>query len=291
MKTASHSSSTLAWIILAIGILSFSMVAILVRWANAPATVTGFWRMFIASLVLVVPFGLSTRRAMPVRRPALVAIVAGFFLALNLVIWNTSALMTSAANATLLGNTSVVLVPLAAMLVFKLKLRGAFWLGVVMSVLGVTLILGQDLLAHPTVGQGDVLALVSAIFYTIYLLMMERVRASLSTLAAWWLSTFTAALGLFVFSFILNEPLLGYTWTTYLIFGAMAILIQIGGFLSLNYAQGHLPAPLVSTTLLAQPVLTALIAVPLLGQSLALVQVIGGALVLIGIFVAHRSRF
>jgi drug/metabolite transporter (DMT)-like permease len=70
----------------------------------------------------------------------------------------------------------------------------------------------------------------------------------------------------------------------------MALVVQIGGFLSLNFALGHLPASIVSTSLLAQPVLTALIAVPLLGQPLGVVQIFGGMLVMVGIVIVHKSN-
>lgn len=74
--------------------------------------------------------------------------------------------------------------------------------------------------------------------------------------------------------------------------GVVIILGQdmIGGFLSLNYALGHLPTPIIAASMLAQPVLTALFAVLLLGQLLGLVQVVGGVMVMMGIIIVHRSR-
>jgi drug/metabolite transporter (DMT)-like permease len=57
------------------------------------------------------------------------------------------------------------------------------------------------------------------------------------------------------------------------------------------YALGYLPASLVSPTLLLQPVLTGLLAVPILGETISLVQILGGAAVLIGILIVHRSRY
>lgn len=282
--------TTLPYWVLGFGILSVSMAAILVRWANAPATVMGFWRMVIAAGVLAFPFARATRHHIPARSSILLAGVAGLLFSLNLATWNSAAQITHAANVTLLGNTSVILVPLTAMLVFKRRLRSGFWLGVVLAVIGVATILAQDLIAHPALGIGDSLALVSAFFYTFYLLTMERVRARLATLAAWWCSTVASAISLGVMSFVFRQPLFGYPIASFIVFATMALLVQIGGFMSLNYAQGHLPAPLVATTLLLQPVLTAILAVPLLGQSLGVVQIIGGAMVLTGIVIAHRSR-
>jgi drug/metabolite transporter (DMT)-like permease len=65
---------------------------------------------------------------------------------------------------------------------------------------------------------------------------------------------------------------------------------QVAGWLSINYALGHLPASLVSPTLLGQPVITAIAAVPLLGQLLSATQIVGGLTVLAGIYMVHRSK-
>jgi drug/metabolite transporter (DMT)-like permease len=64
----------------------------------------------------------------------------------------------------------------------------------------------------------------------------------------------------------------------------------VGGQLGVSYALGYLPASLVSPTLLLQPVLTGLLAVPILGQPLTPAQIGGGAAVLAGVYIVHRSR-
>jgi drug/metabolite transporter (DMT)-like permease len=63
----------------------------------------------------------------------------------------------------------------------------------------------------------------------------------------------------------------------------------VTGWLAINYALGHLPAAVVSPTLLAQPVLTAIIAVPLLGQAMGPQQILGGAVALSGIYLLNRG--
>lgn len=283
-------ASLLPTFALAFGILAVSMSAILVRWANAPATVMGFWRMVIAGLVMSPPVVHTLRHSSLNTRHLSIAVVAGFFFSLNLAAWNVGALTTTAANVTLLGNLSVVWVPLATMFVFKRKLRAAFWLGLVCALIGVGIILGQDLLAHPALGIGDLFGVASSFAYAVYLLAMERARAGLSALVAWWISTLVSVIALLALSLALNAPLVDYPLASYAIFAIMALVVQIGGFLSLNYALGHLPAPIISVSLLAQPVLTALLAVPLLGQLLNGVQILGGTLVMTGIFIVHRSR-
>jgi drug/metabolite transporter (DMT)-like permease len=71
---------------------------------------------------------------------------------------------------------------------------------------------------------------------------------------------------------------------------AAALVTQLAGYLAISYALGYLPASIVSPTLLGQPVLTALLAVPLLGEPITWAQVAGGTLVLAGIWVVNRPR-
>jgi drug/metabolite transporter (DMT)-like permease len=89
---------------------------------------------------------------------------------------------------------------------------------------------------------------------------------------------------------VLEQPLTGYPAQTYWSLIGVALITQVGAYLAISYALGHLPASIVSPTLLGQPVLTALLAVPLLGQPLNPAQIVGGAVVLAGIWIVHRQR-
>jgi drug/metabolite transporter (DMT)-like permease len=70
----------------------------------------------------------------------------------------------------------------------------------------------------------------------------------------------------------------------------MGLFSQLGGWLAINYALGHLRAAPVSVSLLGQAVVTTLLAMPLLGEFPAPNQVLGGVLVLAGIYVVNRPK-
>lgn len=93
------------------------------------------------------------------------------------------------------------------------------------------------------------MAIVASVFFASYLLTTERVRSGVDTLTLTTLAVTASAI---------------------------------------TYALGHLPATLTSVGLLAQAPLTALLAIPLLGEPLFVTQVIGGILVLTGIYVVNR---
>ena len=281
----------LPYLALAFGIVAIGMSGIFVKWAGAPGAVSGFYRMVIAAVVVALPFAVDTRQRAPLsRRHILLAILAGLFFAGDIVTWNTAVLIGNVANATLFANTSPIWVGIGALIVFKERLRPLFWGGLLIAMLGVLVILGQDLFLHFAISRADWLGLAAGVFYGAFFLAAERARDKLSPLGAWWISAVASACAILPLAILLHQPFTGYPIATYANLVALALITQVGGWLAVNYALGHLPASIVSPTLLGQPVVSALAAVPLLGQPLSAAQIVGGALVLVGIFIVHRSK-
>lgn len=289
-QTADSPRRLLPYLALAFSVIGLGFSGIFVKWANAPGPVSGFYRVAIAAAVLALPFGAQARRQRPIsRRHLWFAVLGGLFFAGDLAAWNTSVLITSAANATLLANTSPGWVGLGALILFKERLGVGFWAGLLLAMLGVVVIFGEDLFRHVSLGIADGLALLAGFCYGLFFLTTQRARTGLSSLVAWWISAVTSAAGLLVMAVVLEQPLTGYPAVTYWNLIAVALVTQVGAYLSVNYALGHLPASLVAPTLLAQPVLTALLGVPLLGEPLSRWQVAGGGLVLAGIWLVHNA--
>jgi drug/metabolite transporter (DMT)-like permease len=274
------------------GIICLSFSAMFGKWANAPGPVIGFYRIGIATLILL-PVFLYRNRKNGVKFPVVILlfpILGGIFTALDHGTWNSSLRYTSAANATLLGNTAPLWVALFAWLVFRQKLRGLFWVGLAFALAGAAIVLGSDFIRHPSIGMGDMLALAAGVFYAGYFVVTERGRQKLDTLSYVWLVDLVATFTLLLICLGLRMPLTGYPPQSYLAFLGAAIVSQVGGYLAIGYALGHLSAAIVAPTLIGQPVVTALLAIPLLGEALRTEQWIGGLVVLVGIYLVHRSR-
>jgi drug/metabolite transporter (DMT)-like permease len=281
----------LPYLALAAGILSLGFSAIFVTWANAPGPVMAFYRIGIATLILS-PFFYKTQRGrFKLTRIVLIfPIIGGLFTALDHAVWNTAVLYTTAANATLLGNTAPLWVALTAWLIFKERLEGLFWAGLALALTGAAVVLGYDFLIHPSLGLGDILAMLAGFFYAGYLVITQMGRRHLATVSYIWIVNLSSTAFLLVMSLALGMPLTGYSGQTYLAFLGAAVVSQILGYLSIAYALGRLPASVVSPTILGQPVVTALLAAPLLGEHLQPYQGLGGLTVLAGIFLVHKSR-
>jgi len=280
-----------AYLALATGILSLGMTAMFVRWAEAPGAVTGFYRLSIATLLAAPLFLHRQRGAPPIPRANfLIPILGGLFAAGDFALWNTSVLYTTASNATLLGNTAPLWVALAAMLFFRERLRLDFWLGLALALTGAVFIVGRDFLLHPSLGLGDLMACGAAVFYAAYMLTTQRGRARLDVFTYWWLASLSASFGLMVISLIMGYSLTGYPTQSWLVFLATAIVSQIVGYMSISYALGHLPASVVSTTLIGQPIVTTILAIPLLGEFPDSFQIVGGLVALVGIYLVNQSH-
>ncbi len=276
---------------LAAGILALSLSAMFVRWAKAPGTVTGFYRLLFSTLILT-PFFLQRQHrenAIP-HNILIFPILAGLFTAGDFSLWNSSLAFTTAANATLLGNTAPLWVALGAWIIFREKLTQLFWLGLGLALAGAILIMGGDFLLRPRLGIGDLMACTAAIFYGSYMLSTQRGRQYFDPLRYTWLVGVAATMATLLINLALRNPLWGYDTQTWLVFLATAVISQTVGYISISYALGHLPARIVSPTMIGQPIMTAILAIPLLGEIPTAIQAFGGALALMGIYLINQSH-
>lgn len=285
------SNSLRATLALVFGLLCLGFSAIFVSWANAPGATTGFYRMAVPVLVLAPLFvrRLRSHTSLP-RREFLIAVAGGLFFAGDLLFWNTGVLIGGATNPTLLGNTAPIWVALGALLFFRERLSPAFWVGLLIAVAGAVVILGVDVDRGPAAGLGTLFGLAAGFFYGAYFLVTQRSRQRLDALTNFWLGAAGATLVLLAGAFLLRQPLTGYSSTTYLNFLALGLVVQVGGQFAFSYALGYLPASIVSPVGLGQPVVTALLAWPLLGERVTPVQALGGLAVLAGVYIVHHSR-
>ncbi len=278
----------LPYLALGAGILSLGFSAIFVRWAAAPGVVSSFYRMAIATVAVAAPFAIRMYKgSWPPWSALRLALLGGIFFAADLAAWSTGVVLSGATNPTLLANTAPLWVGLGALVLFRQRLTPAFWIGTVIALVGAGLVLGLE-----RDGQtiGSLLGLLAAVFYAGYFLITQLGREKLDSLSYFWLAAMSSAAMLLLLSWGLDQPLVGYPPATYLTFVAMALITQIIGYFAISFALGYLPASIVAPTLLGQPVITAILAGALLGETLGSSQILGGLGVLAGVFVVVRSQ-
>jgi drug/metabolite transporter (DMT)-like permease len=289
-KAATTGSKRLpAYLALLGGVVCISWSAIFVRWTDIPGPASAFYRMLIPALVLLPTFFFDRRPHLDVRTLGIIAF-GGLFFAFDLALYNTAILQTSAANATLLGNNTPIFVGLLTWMAFRKRPTRAFWLGLMMAIAGAVVILWQDLTHHTRIGVGDLEALAASACFAVYLMVTEKIRNSTGTLAFLRLAMVSSTIALLLMNLAMGISLrVPHGPTIWAVLG-LGLISQLGGYLFLTYALGHLPATLTSISLLTQGPLTAAMAAVLLGEPLSVAQILGGLLVLAGVGIAHRQR-
>ncbi|MEN8173581.1 MAG: DMT family transporter [Chloroflexota bacterium] len=281
-----------AYLVLGIGILALVLSPLFIRWADAPGVITSFYRMLITSTILA-PFAvpkLKKIKSQLTLRVLVFPVVAGIFSGLDHFLWSTAVEKTTVANATLLNNISPLWVALFAIIFLKERLGFRFWIGLVSVLAGASAVLGSTIFLRPNFVTGDLLAISSSIFYGGFFLATQKGRDNLDVLPALWIMTVVNALTLLIITQLLGLPLTGYTQTTYLTFLTAALISQLGAYYCITYALGNIPASVVTPSMVAQPVLTALLAIPLAKELLTTWQIIGGLVTLGGIYLVNTSK-
>jgi drug/metabolite transporter (DMT)-like permease len=226
----------------------------MVRLADVGPVASGFWR-----LALAVPFlgGLALwshgpREPAPMR-PALLAAVAlgGLFFAADLAAWHEGIVRTKLANATLFGNMSSFLFAGYGFLVAR-RLPPRLQAGALaLAALGAGLLLGGSYELSPRNFAGDLLALLAAFFYGLYLIVVDQARRTMAPMPVLAVATAAGALPLLGLALLLGQQVMPGEWTPVLL---LALGSQVIGQGLLVYAIGHLSPVVVGIGLLTQPV-------------------------------------
>ena len=284
--------AALAVTALLIGAACIGTSALWVKVSETGPVSTAFWRVFLA-LPLLWVWALAERarpaRADPATERKLM-LWAGLFFAGDLAVWHWSIVLTSVANSTLLANLAPIFVTLAAWLLFHRTPSGRFMVGLATALAGMAVLIGGDFRLGGTQVLGDALGVVTAMFYAGYQLVVTRLRASVSTASIMaWSGVITAAvlLPLALFSGERFLPLTDGGWGKLI---GLALVSQVVGQSLIAYAMAHLPATFSSVGLLFQPVMAALFAWILLGETLGWIAIAGAVTVLVGIRIVHQAE-
>jgi drug/metabolite transporter (DMT)-like permease len=273
------------------GATCIALSPIFVRVSEAGPTATAFWRVALAVPPLWLLYFLVRRGAASAHSAhwGLLA-AAGLAFAGDLAFWHSSIKLTSVANSTLLANLASLFVTLAAWIFLRQRPSALFLAGLAAALIGVGMLVKTSLAFSSTGLLGDALGVVTAMFYAGYLLAVKELRdrgeTTLHLMAV--TSTITAVLLLPV-ALASGEQILPGTASGWWILVGLALVSHAAGQGLIAYALAHLPAAFSSVSLLFQPVMAALFAWALLGEGLVPLQIAGGAVVLIGIYLARRG--
>jgi drug/metabolite transporter (DMT)-like permease len=291
---ATQRTNHLALMALFAGAIAISFAPIFVRLSQVGPSATGFWRLALALPALWLWFNFEGRRATAPRQPVSLTdysrlALAGLFLAGDLAVWHSSIKFTSVTNATLLANFSPVFVAFGAWVLFRERFSLLFYLGIATAIVGAVILIGSGFNLGGQHLVGDGLGLLAAVFYAGYMLTVKQLRRDFSTATIMAWGGLATCLALLPVTVLAGEKLLAVTLGGWAVLAGLALSAQLGGQGLITFALAHLPAPFSSVSLLLQPVVAPLLAWGILSEPLGLWQVVGGAIVLAGIFLARWS--
>jgi len=279
---------------LAIGIAAVSTGSLFIRFAqtDAPSLSIAAFRLALAALFLVPVAWLRHRRELAELKASdwgwLAA--AGIFLAVHFATWITSLEYTSVASSVLLVSTSPLWVALFARLFLGEPMTKPLAWGLLLAMTGSVLIgfaeARASISSRPVLGA--LLALAGALAVSGYWLIGRRLRRRLSLIPYVTVVYGFAAMVLTAAALLLGKPMTGFKTATYGWFFLLALIPQLLGHSSFNWALAHLPVGYIAIATLGEPVGAAILALLFLGEVPTLLKTAAAALLLAGIFMALR---
>lgn len=274
---------------LLVGATFIALSPIFVRLSDVGPTASAFWRVALAAPLLWPLLWVSRRgRALSIDWKLLVA--AGLAFAGDLVFWHWSIRFTSVANSTLLANLAAPFVTLAVWIFWRQRPSALFAAGLAAALLGVIMLVHTSLAFSRTALLGDAFGVITALFYAAYILSVKELRdRGAATLHVMATATTLTAVMLFPVALASGETLLPASATGWLVLAGLAWISHCAGQGLIAYSLAHLPAAFSSVSLLLQPVMAAIFAWMILSEPLVPLQIVGGLVVLAGIYLARRG--
>ena len=274
----------------AAGATCIAFSGILVRLADVPPATAAMFRCAYAVPALGALALWEGRRYGPRDRDQrMLALLAGVFFAIDLVLWHHSIAAVGAGLATVLGNVQVVLVPIAAWLLLAERVEAHVIAAVPVVMSGVVLIsgvIGGDAYGDDPV-LGVVFGLGTAVAYSAFLLILRAGNRDMRRPAGpLFDATLAAAVGSAVIGWPLGEIDVTLPWSAHAWLIALALSSQVLGWLLISFSLPRVPAAVTSVVLTLQPVMSVGLAMVLLDEAPSSVQIAGVAVVLTGILLA-----
>lgn len=259
-----------------------------VRYADVGPISSGFWRLALAVPFLFFIGRFSGFRISAIARSAIyLAALAGVIFGLDIICWHLGIFRTKLGNATLFGNSASILLVIYGVILSRKLPPPMQTIAVIGAFTGAALLMAQSLELSARNLTGDLLSLFAGLFYTFYLLIMIRLRATTESWGALAMASFFAAITLLIGALWAGEDIYPDIWWPLI---ALAITSQIVGTGLMTYALPYFSHLVIGLTLLIQPALAALTGWIFFGENLTRLDIIGGLMVMAALALVHFSE-
>lgn len=278
--------------ILVLGAIAIAFSPIFVRFSDVDPIITAFYRIFLS-----LPFFLffsSTKLIEQInfnvfKNHFLLIFISGLFFALDLICWHWSIKLTTVSKATFLSNLAPIVVIMYALFFLKERFSKFFVIAVLLSMSGMFLLLGESFKFNKTQFIGDLLGVLTALWYGSYIVTISQLRKKFNSTTIMFLSGSVSSALVFIAALLFEQNLIPQSVFTITILFLLGFICQFMGQTFITYSLAYLPASLSSLSLLIQPVTATILAYLFFEEKLTLIQFMGSILILIGIYIARTK--
>lgn len=265
---------------------------ILLRLSEIGPMASGGWRLAIAALAFLPMAMMAGGDALRPSNPAILAL-AGLFFAVDIGFYHVSLGFTAVAHSTLIVNLAPVVALTAGVALFGERLGAAKLTGMAAALSGaivMTSIRAQSEAGSGGTLTGNALAVLSMLGYAAYLIVVKHARRGHGTFAIMLWSSASAAICLFAGAAAAGETLVPATVEGWAVVIVMGLVTHVAGQGLVAFGMRETPVGLGSIFLLTQPLVAAIVAWPMFGETLGPLEILGAGLVLLGLALASRSN-
>ena len=282
----------LPYAVMLVGVSAVSWSAILIREAQAPALIIASYRLVLASIPVGVMAAIQHRRAPePVTSSTMwPMLLSAAFLAAHFGFWISSLQHTSVVTSVVLVATQPLYVALASPLLLRERVERYVWLALLVAAIGAATMVAEDVGEGLGTLAGDAYAVLGGMFAAAYLIVGRRVRPEVSWSRYIGVVYPATALLLLIAMLIAGDALTGYSMKTYLMIALLALGPQLIGHSAINYSLAYLSAVTVAMLILLEPLGTTALAAVILDERPTTFELLGGAMVVVGVYLAIRPR-
>ncbi len=274
-----------------IGTLGISISPILIKASHSQAMTIAFYRMLITVLILS-PYVLIKNKAefKSLSKSTISNIaISGTFLGLHFSAWILSLKYTTVASATILVNLSPIIL-LIITFFLKEKISKKQFFSVVFAFLGSIILAFGDFFSGSDAVLGDMFAILGAFFVSIYLLLGNKVRQTVSMSTYTYLAYLFAMITIFVLNLFVKHSLIINDTNEFFLFICMAVFPTLLGHSLFSWSLKYVKATMVSMAILVEPVIASILAIFIFSEVPTLYQIIGSLIVLLAIYFYTKDK-
>jgi len=283
--------------ILLSGVISISFAAIFVRFCDdVPPLMIATYRLIFASIIIISLFKFKHYTISSITKKDLIlSIISGMILSIHFYTWFTSLKLTSIASSVVLVTTSPIFVGIFSFFLLKEKQNINIIIGIALSIIGSTILTIGDININDTLIfdknalMGDIFAVFGAISAAIYMMIGSKVRENLDIIPYITITYTASAITLLLISLLSGQKFVGYKPSSYAFMLLLAVIPQLIGHTSLNWALKHLKSSMVAIVTLGEPIGAAILGYLFFREGIDKYQYVGIILIFMAILIASKK--